>query len=109
MVEADWEIASHGYRWIDYQYLSAEAVEREHIQTAIEMQTRVAVEPLSAFIKAASAPTPGLVVEEGGFLYDADSYADDLPYWVHDYGQPPPGHPLHVGHQRYAFRYLPRL
>ncbi|MEL6776973.1 MAG: polysaccharide deacetylase family protein, partial [Cyanobacteria bacterium J06597_16] len=40
MVAADWEIASHGYRWIDYQYVG-EDVEREHIRKAIEIQTQV--------------------------------------------------------------------
>ncbi|GAB4160200.1 MAG: allantoinase PuuE [Cyanobacteria bacterium J069] len=88
MVEAGWEIASHGYRWIDYQYVS-EAVEREHIQKAIAIQTRVTgSRPLGFYQGRMSPNTRRLVVQEGGFLYDADSYADDLPYWVHDYGKP---------------------
>lgn len=81
-------MASHGYRWIDYQYVS-EAVEREHIQTAIALQTQVTgSRPLGFYQGRLSPNTRRLVVEEGGFLYDADSYADDLPYWVHDYGHP---------------------
>ena len=36
MQEANWEIASHGYRWIDYQEVD-EATEREHLQKAIEI------------------------------------------------------------------------
>ncbi|WP_448596684.1 allantoinase PuuE [Thermoleptolyngbya sp.] len=88
MVEAGWEIASHGYRWIDYQYVSEET-EREHIQKAIAIQTRVTgSRPLGFYQGRMSPNTRRLVVEEGGFLYDADSYADDLPYWVHDYGKP---------------------
>ena len=88
MVEADWEIASHGYRWIDYQYVG-EATEREHIQTAIALHTEVAgSRPLGFYQGRVSPNTRRLVVEAGGFLYDADSYADDLPYWVHDYGKP---------------------
>ncbi|HIK41950.1 allantoinase PuuE [Thermoleptolyngbya sp. M55_K2018_002] len=88
MVEAGWEIASHGYRWIDYQYVSEE-VEREHIQKAIAIQTQVTgSRPLGFYQGRMSPNTRRLVVEEGGFLYDADSYADDLPYWVHDYGRP---------------------
>jgi putative urate catabolism protein len=88
MVAADWEIASHGYRWIDYQYVG-EAVEREHIRKAIEIQTAVTgSRPLGFYQGRLSPNTRRLVVEEGGFLYDADSYADDLPYWVTDYGQP---------------------
>lgn len=88
MVEADWEIASHGYRWIDYQFV-AEEVERSHIQTAIDIHTRVTgSRPLGFYQGRVSPNTRRLLVEAGGFLYDADSYADDLPYWVQDYGQP---------------------
>ncbi len=82
MVEAGWEIASHGYRWIDYQHVD-EAVERAHIQKAVEIQTRLTGERPLGFYQGRTSPrTRKLVIEEGGFLYDADSYADDLPYWV---------------------------
>ncbi len=88
MVAARWEVASHGYRWIDYQYVG-EAVERSHIQTAIDIHTRVTgSRPLGFYQGRISPNTRRLVVEAGGFLYDADSYADDLPYWNDDYGQP---------------------
>ena len=82
MVEAGWEVASHGYRWLDYQYVR-EATEREHIQTAIAIHTQVTgSRPLGFYQGRVSPNTRRLVIEEGGFLYDADSYADDLPYWV---------------------------
>lgn len=88
MVEAGWEVASHGYRWIDYQYVG-EAVEREHIQKAIAIQTQIiGSRPLGFYQGRLSPNTRRLVVEEGGFLYDADSYADDLPYWICDYERP---------------------
>lgn len=88
MNEADWEIASHGYRWIDYQYVGAET-ERAHIQKAVEIHTRIAGHrPLGFYQGRISPHTRFLVVEEGGFLYDADSYADDLPYWNTEYGKP---------------------
>jgi len=88
MVEAGWEIASHGYRWIDYQYVGADT-EREHLQQAIAIQTRLTGQrPLGWYTGRLSPHTRSLVVEEGGFLYDADSYADDLPYWTYDYGRP---------------------
>jgi peptidoglycan/xylan/chitin deacetylase (PgdA/CDA1 family) len=88
MLSAGWEIASHGYRWIDYQYV-AEEVEREHLHRAIAIHTRVTgSRPLGWYTGRCSPNTRKLVVAEGGFLYDADSYADDLPYWVTDYGQP---------------------
>ncbi len=87
MVEAGWEVASHGYRWIDYQYVG-EAVERSHIQSAIDIHTKViGTRPLGFYQGRNSPNTRRLVVEEGGFLYDADSYADDLPYWNCDYGK----------------------
>lgn len=87
MVDAAWEIASHGYRWIDYQYVGEE-VERAHIHKAIEIHTQVTGDrPLGFYQGRLSPNTRRLVVEEGGFLYDADSYADDLPYWVYDYGR----------------------
>lgn len=88
MVSAGWEIASHGYRWIDYQYVSEE-MERSHILKAIEIHTEMTGDrPLGFYQGRLSPNTRRLVVEEGGFLYDADSYADDLPYWDDDYGEP---------------------
>lgn len=88
MRDADWEIASHGYRWIDYQYVGEET-ERQHIHKAVEIHTKVSgTRPLGFYQGRLSPNTRRLVVEEGGFLYDADSYADDLPYWNYDYGKP---------------------
>ncbi len=88
MREADWEIASHGYRWIEYKDFT-EAQEREHLLKAITLHTQiVGSRPLGWYTGRTSTHTRKLVVEEGGFLYDADSYADDLPYWVYDYGKP---------------------
>jgi putative urate catabolism protein len=88
MLAADWEIASHGYRWIDYQYVPEE-VEREHIARAIALHTDLTgARPLGWYQGRTSPNTARLVVEEGGFLYDADSYADDLPYWDTRHGKP---------------------
>ena len=88
MLAAGWEVASHGYRWIDYQYMP-EDVEREHIAKAIALHTRLTGQrPLGWYQGRTSPNTARLVVEEGGFLYDADSYADDLPYWDRRHGKP---------------------
>ncbi|MEO1131514.1 MAG: allantoinase PuuE [Cyanobacteria bacterium J06639_1] len=88
MVEAGWEVASHGYRWIDYQYVG-EAIEREHIQQAIAIHTDITgSRPLGFYQGRVSPNTRRLVIDAGGFLYDADSYADDLPYWSNEYGVP---------------------
>jgi len=82
MLQADWEIASHGYRWIDYKNIPEE-IEREHMEKAIGIHTRVTgSRPLGWYTGRTSSNTQRLVQEAGGFLYDADSYADDLPYWV---------------------------
>ncbi|MGE0119964.1 MAG: allantoinase PuuE [Dongiaceae bacterium] len=88
MLDADWEIASHGYRWIDYGAMP-EAEERDHLQRAIDIHTRVTgSRPLGWYTGRCSLNTRRLVVEAGGFLYDSDSYADDLPYWVTEHGRP---------------------
>ena len=82
MVEADWEIASHGLRWIEYKDFSREE-ERAHLEEAIAIHTEVTgSRPLGWYTGRGSINTRDLVMEEGGFLYDADSYADELPYWV---------------------------
>jgi len=82
MKEADWEIASHGLRWIEYKDF-AEADERKHLDEAIRIHTEVTgARPLGWYLGRSSVNTRRLVIEEGGFLYDSDSYADDLPYWV---------------------------
>jgi len=81
IVEAGHEVVSHGWRWIDYQFVD-EAVEREHIHRAVESLTRVTGNrPLGWYTGRLSPNTRRLVVEAGGFLYDADAYNDDLPYW----------------------------
>ncbi|MCC8476023.1 allantoinase PuuE [Xanthomonas arboricola] len=83
MQAADWEIASHGLRWIDYQHVD-EATERAHIAEAIAVHTRATgSRPLGWYQGRTSPNTARLVAEEGGFVYDADSYADDVPYYDH--------------------------
>ncbi|HXH15183.1 MAG TPA: allantoinase PuuE [Sphingomonas sp.] len=82
MIAADWEIASHGLRWIDYQSVPAD-VERAHIAEAVALHTHLTgSRPLGWYQGRTSPNTSRLVAEEGGFVYDADSYADDLPYWA---------------------------
>jgi putative urate catabolism protein len=82
MVEAGWEVASHGWRWIDYLDVS-EQDERADMRHAIETIERACGQrPVGWYTGRVSEATRRLVVEEGGFLYDSDSYADELPYWV---------------------------
>ena len=72
-MKAGHEICSHGWRWIDYQYLSEE-IEREHLETAIKIHTHICGErPLGWYTGRTSPNTRRIIAEEGGFLYDADA------------------------------------
>src|SRR3984957_13551747 len=82
MVALGHEVASHGWRWINYDQID-EATERTHLQQAIaSIERTTGQRPLGWYTGRTSERTQRLVAEEGGFLYDADSYADDLPYWI---------------------------
>ena len=82
MLEDGHEIASHGWRWISYQDMN-EATEREHLIRAVEtIKELTGSTPMGWYTGRDSPNTRKLLVEHGGFLYDSDSYADDLPYWV---------------------------
>jgi peptidoglycan/xylan/chitin deacetylase (PgdA/CDA1 family) len=107
--ETDWEVASHGYRWIDYQDVD-EDTEREHIARSVRIHEKLLGKRPVGFYQGkvsknfnlhirgdhnvssifiVSPPQPNLntrrlVHEEGGFKYDSDSYEDDLPYWTVD-------------------------
>ncbi|MEZ8735530.1 allantoinase PuuE [Vibrio sp. 10N.261.55.F4] len=88
MVEAGHEICSHGYRWIDYQYID-ESEERDHMTKAIEIIQQVTGQRPQGWYTGRTGPnTRRLVAEEGGFLYDSDAYDDDLPYWHTETGDP---------------------
>ena len=79
----DYEIAAHGYRWIDYQNIK-KSVEKKHMDKAIKIVKNIFGErPLGWYTGRCSLNTRDLVFDEGGFLYDSDSYSDDLPYWEH--------------------------
>ena len=88
MQETEWEIATHGYRWIDYQHVD-EDTEREHLEQAIAIHERVTGErPLGWYLGRCSPQTHRLVAEDGGFRYNADCYSDDLPYWDFSFDTP---------------------
>jgi putative urate catabolism protein len=75
------EVASHGLRWINYHGVPEE-LEREHLEEAVEILTRICgARPLGWYTGRTSENTRRLVSEYGGFLYDADDYSDDLPFW----------------------------
>jgi putative urate catabolism protein len=82
MQAAQWEIASHGLKWVEYKDAPRE-LEREHLAEAVRLHREVTGErPYGFYLGRCSMNTTDLVTEEGGFLYSSDSYADDLPYWV---------------------------
>ncbi|WP_415234423.1 allantoinase PuuE [Pseudorhodobacter sp.] len=86
MQAADWEIASHGLKWIEYKDY-AEADERAHMDEAVRLHTEVTgARPTGWYTGRCSANTVRLAAEEGGFDYVSDAYADDLPYWE-QYGE----------------------
>lgn len=82
MKEAGWEIASHGLRWLEYKDYPIEQ-ERQHIAEAVRLHTELTgSHPRGLYQGKPSDNTLKLLLEEGGFRYSSDSYADDLPYWV---------------------------
>jgi putative urate catabolism protein len=82
MKEAGWEIASHALKWIEYRDFTLEE-ERRHFEEAMRLHVAATgTRPLGWYTGRASANTLRLVMEDGGFRYSSDSYADDLPYWL---------------------------
>jgi len=79
----NYEIASHGWRWINYQNIK-KAEEKKHMHKAIDTIKKIfGSRPLGWYTGRSSPYTREMVLEEGGFKYCSDSYADDLPYWEH--------------------------
>ena len=81
MKKSNYEIASHGWRWIDYQNIS-KSIEKKHMKKAINIIKKIfGQRPVGWYTGRCSPNTLDLVIEEGGFLYCSDTYSDDLPYW----------------------------
>lgn len=88
MGAAGWEVAGHGWRWIDYRDVP-EDIERADIErTTATIERLVGRRPVGWYTGRTSSATRSLVVEEGGFLYDSDDYSDDLPFYVEAAGRP---------------------
>jgi peptidoglycan/xylan/chitin deacetylase (PgdA/CDA1 family) len=86
--DAGHEVASHAWRWIDYHDVD-EATERAEIARCVEVIERLTgTRPVGWYTGRISPNTRRLVAEHGGFLYDSDSYADDLPFYVTAAGKP---------------------
>jgi putative urate catabolism protein len=85
LVNHNYDICAHGFRWIDYQFVEEE-VEREHIKDCISILTEFLGKRPEGWYTGRNSPnTRKLIIEEGGFLYDSDAYDDDLPYWANEF------------------------
>ncbi len=88
IAESGFDIHLHGWRWIDHHGLPID-LERQHIAWCVEQAMKITgVHPLGYYSGMPSVNTRRLVTEDPGFLYDSDSYSDELPYWNDDYGRP---------------------
>ena len=88
MQAAGWEIASHGLRWIDYQFVD-EQTERRHLNEALDLHAEVTgARPAGWYLGRCSPQTHRLAAEDGNFIYNSDSYADDVPYWDYRFETP---------------------
>ncbi len=88
MLNAGWEIASHGYRWVDYQSVD-EAIEREHFRQAMALHAEITGQRSKGWYLGRCSPqSHRIAAQEGDFSYNADSYADDLPYWDYSFATP---------------------
>jgi allantoinase len=88
MQAANWEIASHGLRWIDYQFIDA-VTERKHLREALEIHTQLTgARPAGWYLGRCSPQSHRIVAEDGEFAYNSDTYADDVPYWDYSFDTP---------------------
>jgi len=87
MRAAGWEIASHGYRWVDYQHVDAET-ERAHVAAALEIHERTTGARPAGWYLGRCSPNSHRIAAEQGFAYNADCYSDDLPYWDYAFDKP---------------------
>ncbi len=87
MLDADWEIASHGLKWIEYKDFSREEERKSLDQTVALHEAVTGNRPRGWYLGRCSENTVDLVSEEGGFDYISDTYDDDLPYWRHHAGR----------------------
>lgn len=88
MQEAGWEIASHGLRWIDYQFVD-EQTERRHLNEALQLHAEVTgARPAGWYLGRCSPQSHRLAAEDGNFVYNSDTYADDVPYWDYRFETP---------------------
>jgi putative urate catabolism protein len=88
MQAANWEIASHGLRWIDYQFID-EVTERKHLREALEIHTQLTgARPAGWYLGRCSPQSHRIAAEDGEFVYNSDTYADDVPYWDYSFDTP---------------------
>lgn len=84
MKTADWEIATHGLKWIEYKDFTKDQ-EREHMLEAIRIHTEITGERPAGMYQGRTSENTIPLTEELGFTYSADSYADEIPYYQDDF------------------------
>jgi allantoinase len=76
------DVVGHGWRWIDHSLMTPND-EQDHIHRCVDVIKSLVGRPPSGWYSGRpSLHTRRLLVEHGGFLYDSDAYADDLPFWT---------------------------
>ena len=109
MLKANWEIASHGYKWIEYKNFSKKK-ERNFIQKAIKLHTAATgSKPSGWYLGRCTENTVSLVSELGCFEYISDAYNDDLPYWIKSKKKFSTHNSLYIGCKRYEICYYTRI
>ncbi|MFE5624882.1 allantoinase PuuE [Streptomyces virginiae] len=88
MGRAGWEVAGHGWRWIDYRHVPEDVERADIARTVATVERLVGRRPVGWYTGRTSLRTRRLIAEEGGFLYDSDDYSDDLPFYVEAAGRP---------------------
>lgn len=87
MADHGWEVAGHGWRWIDHRHVPEDAERADIARSIAAVERLVGRRPVGWYTGRTSSRTRRLVVEEGGFLYDSDDYSDDLPFYVRTAGR----------------------
>lgn len=82
LAELGHEVAGHGWRWVDHRDVPEDEERAGIRRTVAAIASATGRRPVGWYTGRTSPDTRRLVVEEGGFRYDSDSYADDLPFWV---------------------------
>ena len=78
---ADYDVVSHGQRWLHYQDMPIE-MERQYMDQAVSvLESLFGEAPIGWYTGRDSPNTRQLLADFPQIKYDADYYGDDLPFW----------------------------